>query len=82
MIIYQAIETRYLGPTNYRGSRVVATTPFAGLRHVHQWDCSLDIDGNHHAAAEALRAKLDWPTIVAGGTTKSGYVWVTSTLDA
>ena len=35
MIIYQAIETRYLGPTNYRGSRVVATTP-GGLRHVHQ----------------------------------------------
>jgi hypothetical protein len=81
MIVYQAIETRYLGQTNYRGSRVVATTP-GGLRHVHQWDYSLGIDGNHYAAAEALRAKLDWPTIVAGGATKSGYAWATSTLDA
>ena len=30
MIIYQAIETRYLGPTNYRGSRVVARAMSGG----------------------------------------------------
>lgn len=81
MNIYQSIETKYLAPTNHRGSRIVATTP-GGLRLVHHMDYSLGIDRNHHAAAEALRAKLDWPAIVAGGSTKAGYVWLTSVLGA
>lgn len=75
--IYQAIETRYVGPTNHRGFRVIATTP-GGHRHVRQWDYSLGIEANHYAAAEALRAKLDWPAIKAGGSTKAGYAFITS----
>ena len=81
MLIRQAIETRYVGPTNHRGSRVIATTP-GGHRLTHNWDYSLGIEGNHHAAADALRAKLDWPAIVAGGSTRRGYAFVTSTLEA
>ncbi len=76
----QAIETRYVGPTNHRGSRIIATTA-GGHRLIHHWDYSLGIEGNHYAAAKALQAKLDWEPIVAGGSTKAGFVWLTSTLD-
>jgi hypothetical protein len=81
MLIRQAIETHWVGPTNHRGSRIVATTP-GGHRLTHNWDYSLGIEGNHHAAAEALRVKLDWPAIVAGGSTAKGYAFVSSTLEA
>ena len=77
----QAIETHWVGPTNHRGSRVIATTP-GGHKVTHNWDYSLGLEGNHYAAAEALRAKLDWPAIVAGGSTRKGYAFVTSTLEA
>jgi hypothetical protein len=79
MPIYQAIETRYLAPTNTQGSRIVATTPY-GKRKVHHWDYSLNPEQNHHAAADWLSASLGWGEIKAGGSTKRGYVWVTSTL--
>jgi len=80
MNVYQAIETHYVGPTNYRASRVIATTA-SGLRRVHQWDYSLNVEANHHAAAEALRAQLDWPALKAGGSTRRGFAWCTSTLE-
>jgi len=80
MKVYQAIETRFVGPTNHRGSRVIATHCGNVMRHTHNWDYGLNTDQNHYAAAEALRAKLDWPPIVAGGSTRDGYAWLTSTL--
>jgi len=81
MNICQAIETRYVGPTNHRGSRIIATTE-RGHRLTRAWDHALNSDENHHAAADALRAKLYWPFIVAGGSTAKGYVFVSSTLEA
>lgn len=54
----QAITTRYLGPTNYRGSRVKATAQAGSL--TIGWDDALDVEHNHDAAAKALRAKLGW----------------------
>ena len=76
----QSIETRYIGPTNHRGSRIVATTP-SGHRLTHHWDYSLGIEANHYAAAKALQAKLEWKPIKAGGSTKTGFVWLVSTLE-
>lgn len=76
----QAIETRYLGPTNHCGSRIVATTP-SGHRLIHDWDYNLSIEANHYIAARILQSKLDWEYIVAGGSTKAGFVWLVSTLD-
>jgi len=76
----QSIETRYVGPTNNRGSRIAATSA-SGHRHTHHWDYSLNIEANHYAAAKALQAKLEWEPIVAGGSTKVGFVWLVSTLD-
>lgn len=76
----QSIETRYLSPTNHRGSRIVATTA-SGHRLIHDWDYSLGIEANHYAAAKALQEMLEWEPIVAGGSTKAGFVWLVSTLE-
>ena len=54
----QAIVTKYLGPTNHRGSRVKATACAGSVTMA--WDYELDTDGNHLAAAEALRSKYGW----------------------
>jgi len=81
MNINQSIETHYVGPTNYRGSRIIATTP-SGHKFTHAWNYALNSEANYYAAAEALRAKLDWPSIKAGGSTVKGYAFVTSILEA
>lgn len=54
----QAIETRYAGPTDHRGSRVIARCQ-AG-RVIVSWDDALDVAANHARAAERLVAKLGW----------------------
>jgi hypothetical protein len=76
----QAIETKFLGPTNYRDSRVKASAE-AGSVTV-DWDHALSIEANHDAAARALILKLGWHgTWVRGGRADSrGYVYV-CTLD-
>lgn len=51
------ILTKYLGPTNFRGSRVKATSG-SGTTVTIAWDDELNIDENHAAAAMALAAKL------------------------
>lgn len=54
----QAIQTKYIPPTNTLGSRVSAKCS-AG-RIVVAWDYSLNPDENHKAAARALIIKLHW----------------------
>lgn len=61
----QAITTKFLGPTNVRGSRVKATAA-AGSITVH-WDHALNVDQNHAKAAEALVRKLGWTSERAEG---------------
>ena len=74
--ITQAIETRYLGPTNTKGGRIKATA-WAGSVTVG-YDHALNTDGNHKAAADALIAKMGWAgTFAQGGNAKGdGYVFV------
>ncbi|MBD9542229.1 hypothetical protein IB276_22550 [Ensifer sp. ENS04] len=61
-----AIKTKFLGPTNTRGSRIKAEAcdkgPFAHAKRqvVLSWDHSMDAQGNHAAAAKALATKLEW----------------------
>lgn len=45
-----AIITKFLGPTNNRGSRVKATMP-SGQSVTIGWDQALDSSGNHNRAA-------------------------------
>ena len=54
----QAIQTKYLGPTNTKGSRIVAS--YAGGKVITSWDYSKDVTENHLDAALALAEKLDW----------------------
>ena len=56
--MYQAIETKYLGPTDHRGSRVRAKCQAGSV--TLSWDHALDTVANHAAAARALIRKLGW----------------------
>ena len=61
----QAIITKYLGPTNHRGSRIKATA-WAGSVTV-SYDYSVDSGGNHKAAAQAVCDKLNNSPIIEEG---------------
>jgi len=81
---YMAIETKFLGPTNYRGSRIKAFARDAysdskavsktiGYRH------DLNSDANHETAAQELLPKVcSSPATVRlfKGATRQGYVFV------
>jgi hypothetical protein len=60
------IITRYLGPTDYRGARVVAThkrdssrSQCQPWRKMLSWDHALSPEANHEAVAQALLGA--WP---------------------
>ena len=54
----QAITTKYLGPTNRRGSRIKAKCKAGSI--TIPFDYSLNTEGRHQKAAEALIEKLKW----------------------
>ncbi len=62
----QAIVTKYLGPTNHRGSRVKATAQAGSM--VYSWDDALDADENHAKAATAYAESKEWLWKNADGT--------------
>ena len=73
----QTISTKYLGPTNTRGSRVVAIA--SGNRAFRTWvsaGMSRSDNEPHEEAARKLAGKLEWKGEMIGGHTKDGMVWV------
>jgi hypothetical protein len=54
----QAIVTKFIGPTNHRGSRIKATAQAGNV--ILSWDYALGVTGNHRAAALALANKFKW----------------------
>lgn len=66
----QAIVTKYVGPTNSRGSRIIAKA-FSGSLTV-SYDDGLNPDENHARAAEAFAKKMNWAGTLAGGGMPSG----------
>ncbi len=75
--IRQAIETKYIGPTNTKGSRVKATC--CARSKTFGWQSELNSEENHQAAALKLQVILDWAehNSIIGGQLKDGrYVWV------
>ena len=70
MRICQAIETKYIGPTNLRGSRVKATAQAGSI--IMHWDDALGVDENHTKAALALCAKYDWKGKLCAGALSNG----------
>ena len=77
-MVYNAIFTRYLGPTNTKGSRIKASA--RGLSVTVPLDYALDLVERHEKAARELLAKLGWQdrqTALAGETPdERGYVFV------
>lgn len=70
----QAIQTKYHGPTDARGSRVSARCE-AG-RITVPWDHALNSCQNHESACLALLQKLQWSGTYVGGCLPDGsYVW-------
>lgn len=75
-MMHQAIETKFHGPTNSRGSRVSAKAS-AG-RVTLSWNHALNSEDNHRAAARALAEKFKWKGEWVGGgmANDRGYVFV------
>ncbi len=59
-MLFQAIVTKYMGPTDFRGARVKATCD-AGT-FTMSWDHELNASENHMLAATALANKFGWIT--------------------
>lgn len=68
--MYQAITTKFYGPTNNRNMRVRATAQAGSL--FHEWDDKLNPDENHLAAARKLAEKQQWFGHWHGGVAKDG----------
>ena len=54
----QAIQTRYKGPTDTKGTRIIATATGGTLTMPYHYE--LDDDTNHREAAWKLISKLGW----------------------
>jgi hypothetical protein len=71
----QAITTKFIPPTDTRGSRVKATAA-AGSKTLY-WDHALNIEDNHAAAARALANRFEWSgNWYGGGLAREGFVFV------
>lgn len=70
--VVRMCETKYLGPTNHRGSRVRARHITTRRAATLSWDHALDVYENHAAAAElVLGRRPEFSTSVDGG----GYIF-------
>jgi hypothetical protein len=78
---FRAIECKYIGPTNFRGSRIsVKFSDGYGIRIVKNWDSSLSPDENYMEAAKEfiVRTKMGiaFPIELVGGSTRNGAIFV------
>jgi len=72
---YQAIVTKYHGPTNTRGPRIIATSE-SGERASIPYPHELNHEEAHIEAAQKLCDKLGWNHKRACGSIKGGYAHV------
>lgn len=72
-----AILTKFFGPGNVRGSRMVADAGMGRRVSVH-YAHGLNGDENHARAAEALCKKMGWTGNLIGGALgdNKGMAWV------
>jgi len=70
------IRTVYKGPTDFRGSRVIATNVTSGKRVTVPWDHALDAPENHQLAA--LQALPEgWRLFSRCSEKNGGYLFAT-----
>jgi len=72
----QTIMTKYLGPTNTKGSRIKAMQSYGVKQVTIDFDYSLNDEGNHALAAQMLLNRLGWRGEWRMGGTDKGYVFV------
>lgn len=72
----QTITTKYYGPTNTKGARIMATNTSKSAKVWMHYCYGLNIQDNHRSAAMLLRDKLKWSGTWVGGTTNDGMVFV------
>lgn len=70
-----AIETKYIGPTDTKPSRIRASTS-NGQSLTMGYDHELTTDDAHAKVAIALRDKMGWKGEMVCGATKAGLVFV------
>ena len=73
----KAIITKYHGPTEYKGSRIIASDG-DGNKVVVSYDPAFSSDANHELAACALCYKMNWHGKLCAGDLTNGcrvYVW-------
>lgn len=71
----KAIKTKYYGPGNVRGSRIIASDMDRN-KFIMSYDHGLNSDENHEKAAYLLMTKMGWPNTLVGGGFKDCNVWV------
>ena len=71
----KAIKTKYKGPTNTRGSRIIASDE-DGNRVTISYPYELSSEACHRKAADALCAKMGWTGNLVSGSLNNGYVFV------
>lgn len=72
----QAIQTKYLGPTDSRGSRIKATAGGGeSITIPYPYEAREGVDA-HAIAARALADKLHWTGTLVGGALPDGYAFV------
>lgn len=72
----KAIQTKYHGPSNVRGSRIIADD-HDGNRVIVPYDYSKSGHHVHFVAVQALCRKMGWNGhVVCGGLSGGVYVWV------
>jgi hypothetical protein len=71
----QYIKTKYLCPTDHKGSRIKATAS-GGQTLTIPYDHALSSDDLHVKAALALAARLGWSGEYAAGRDDNGHVFV------
>lgn len=71
----KAITTTYRGPTNSRGSRIIARDMDDNRVSV-PYPHELSGEDCHRKAADALCAKMQWSGKLVGGAIKGGYAFV------
>ncbi len=74
----KAIKTTYRGPTNTRGSRIIATAEGGERDHrlAMPYRHDLNAEQGHQEAARALCAKLGWHGVMVTGGLRDCYVHV------
>jgi len=72
----QYIETKYLSPTNTKGSRIKATTSYGKDSLIVPWNYGLELEENFAHAAMKLAKRLGWTGEYVCGGSENGCVFV------